>query len=179
MKSAPWEEAKRRAREIDPTWDSPERIAARDESREQMRAEQRGHQLADLRKQCGATQAQVAELMGVRRPGRRRSSTARLRPWIWFVTTSSRSEEPGMLLLTLVIGASKSLSSADALRDVESETRKAVRRRYSHREIGRIDRRVEGYSTPRAIVMTRMMEQLTRSEVPVNPLTGTIFESDG
>ncbi|WP_054814880.1 helix-turn-helix domain-containing protein [Nocardia arizonensis] len=65
MKGVSWEEAKRRAREIDPTWDSPERIAARDESREQMRAEQRGHQLAELRKQCGVTQAEVAELMGV------------------------------------------------------------------------------------------------------------------
>lgn len=43
MKGVPWEEAKRRAREIDPEWDSPERIAARKESRERMRAEQRGH----------------------------------------------------------------------------------------------------------------------------------------
>lgn len=65
MKGVPWEEAKRRAREIDPSWDSPERVAARDESRSLMRAEQRGHQLAELRKQCGVTQAEVAELMGV------------------------------------------------------------------------------------------------------------------
>ncbi|WP_280241403.1 helix-turn-helix transcriptional regulator [Nocardia abscessus] len=65
MKGVSWEESKRRAREIDPAWDSPDRVASRDESREQMRAEQRGHQLAELRKQCGATQAQVAELMGV------------------------------------------------------------------------------------------------------------------
>lgn len=45
MKSAPREEVKRRAREIEPTWDSPERVAARNESRERMRAEQHEHQL--------------------------------------------------------------------------------------------------------------------------------------
>jgi predicted XRE-type DNA-binding protein len=60
-----WEEAKRRAHEIDPTWDSSDRVAARDESRERMRAEQRGHQLAELRKQSGVTQNQIAELMEV------------------------------------------------------------------------------------------------------------------
>ncbi|MFD4429165.1 helix-turn-helix domain-containing protein [Nocardia sp. NPDC058497] len=65
MKGIPWEETKRRARELDPTWDSPERVASREESREQMRAEQRGNQLAELRNQCGVTQAEVARLMGV------------------------------------------------------------------------------------------------------------------
>ena len=48
MKGVSWVETRRRAREIDPTWDSPDRVAARDKSREQMRAEQRGHQLAAL-----------------------------------------------------------------------------------------------------------------------------------
>jgi DNA-binding XRE family transcriptional regulator len=65
MKAVRWEDTKRKIRELDPDWDSPERVAARERSREQMRAEQRGHQLAELRKHCGLTQAQLAELMGV------------------------------------------------------------------------------------------------------------------
>src|SRR6266516_1271799 len=50
MKAVRWEDTKRRIREIDPDWDSPERVAARDRSREELRAEQRGYQLAQLRK---------------------------------------------------------------------------------------------------------------------------------
>lgn len=65
MKAVRWEDTKRRIREIDPDWDSPERVAERERSREQMRAEQRGHQLAELRKQCGLTQAELAGLMGI------------------------------------------------------------------------------------------------------------------
>lgn len=65
MKAVRWEDTKRKIREIDPDWDSPERVAARERSREQMRAEQRGHQLAELRKQCGLTQAEVADMMGI------------------------------------------------------------------------------------------------------------------
>ena len=37
----------------------------REQSRAEMRAEQRGYQLAQLRKNAGLTQAQVAALMGV------------------------------------------------------------------------------------------------------------------
>ena len=65
MKAVRWEDTKRRIREIDPDWDSPERVAARERSREELRAEQRGYQLAQLRKSAGLTQAQVAETMGV------------------------------------------------------------------------------------------------------------------
>src|SRR5260370_42027989 len=65
MKAVRWEDAKRRIREINPDWDSPERVEARERSREEMRAEQRGYQLAQLRKNAGLTQAQVAALMGV------------------------------------------------------------------------------------------------------------------
>jgi DNA-binding XRE family transcriptional regulator len=65
MKAVRWEDTKRKIRELDPGWDCPERVAARERSREQMRAEQRGHQLAELRKHCGLTQAQLGELMGV------------------------------------------------------------------------------------------------------------------
>jgi predicted XRE-type DNA-binding protein len=65
MRAVRWEDTKRRIREIDPDWDSAERVAAREASREQMRAELRGYQLAQLRKSAGLTQAQVAAAMGV------------------------------------------------------------------------------------------------------------------
>ncbi|MGH3273646.1 MAG: helix-turn-helix domain-containing protein [Streptosporangiaceae bacterium] len=65
MKAVRWEDTKRRVREIHPDWDAPERVAAREHSREEMRAEQRGYQLAQLRKSAGLTQAQVATAMGV------------------------------------------------------------------------------------------------------------------
>jgi len=64
MKAVRWEDTKRRIREIHPDWDSPERIAARERSREELRAE-RGYQLAQLRKNAGLTQAQIAASMGV------------------------------------------------------------------------------------------------------------------
>ena len=65
MKAVRWEDTKRRVRELHPDWDSPERVAARERRREEMRAEQRGYQLAQLRKSAGLTQAQVAAAMGV------------------------------------------------------------------------------------------------------------------
>jgi len=46
MKAVRWEDTKRRIREISPDWDSPDRVAARERSREELRAEQRGYQLA-------------------------------------------------------------------------------------------------------------------------------------
>ena len=65
MKAVRWEDTKRRIREINPDWDSPERVEARERSREELRAEQRGYQLAQLRKNAGLTQAQVAAAMEV------------------------------------------------------------------------------------------------------------------
>jgi predicted XRE-type DNA-binding protein len=65
MKAIRWEDTKRRIREIDPDWDAPERVAARERSLEDLRAEQRGYQLAQLRKNADLTQAQVAAAMGV------------------------------------------------------------------------------------------------------------------
>ena len=56
---------KREIRELEPGWDSPDRVAERERSGAEMRAEQRGYQLAQLRKNAGLTQAQVAALMGV------------------------------------------------------------------------------------------------------------------
>ncbi len=65
MKAVRWEDTKREIRELEPSWDSPDRVAEREQSRAEMRAEQRGYQLAQLRKNAGLTQAQVAALMGV------------------------------------------------------------------------------------------------------------------
>ena len=65
MKAVRWEDTEREIRELEPGWDLPDRVAERERSRAEMRAEQRGYQLAQLRKNAGLTQAQVAALMGV------------------------------------------------------------------------------------------------------------------
>jgi predicted XRE-type DNA-binding protein len=65
MKAVRWEDTKREIRELEPGWDAPDRVVERERSRAEMRAEQRGYQLAHLRKNAGLTQAQVAVLMGV------------------------------------------------------------------------------------------------------------------
>ena len=65
MKAVRWEDTKRDIRELEPDWDSPGRVAERERSRAEMRAGQRGYQLAQLRKNAGLTQVQVAALMGV------------------------------------------------------------------------------------------------------------------
>jgi predicted XRE-type DNA-binding protein len=65
MKAVRWEDTKREIRELEPSWDAPDRVVERERSRAEMRAEQRGYQLAQLRKNAGLTQAQVAAMMGV------------------------------------------------------------------------------------------------------------------
>ena len=65
MKAVRWEETKRQVRELNPDWDTPERVAAREQGRAALRAEHRGHQLAQLRRNTGLTQVQVATAMGV------------------------------------------------------------------------------------------------------------------
>jgi DNA-binding XRE family transcriptional regulator len=64
-RAVPWRDVKARARSADPTWDSPERITRRAEIREQILAAVNGAQLADLRKQAGLTQAQLAAATGL------------------------------------------------------------------------------------------------------------------
>jgi hypothetical protein len=49
MKAVRWQDTKRQTRELDPGWDCADRVAARERSREELRAEQRGYQLAQLR----------------------------------------------------------------------------------------------------------------------------------
>jgi hypothetical protein len=45
VKAVRWDDTKRQVRELNPDWDTPERVASRERSRAEMRAEQRGHQL--------------------------------------------------------------------------------------------------------------------------------------
>ncbi|SDI44030.1 Helix-turn-helix domain-containing protein [Sinosporangium album] len=60
-----WSDTKAKIREIDPEWDSPERVAVRETDREQRRAELRGAQLAEMRKRLGISQKLLAERMSI------------------------------------------------------------------------------------------------------------------
>lgn len=60
-----WREVKARARAIDPTWDSRDRTTRRAQMRQEMLASVSGAQLADIRKQLGMTQTQLAEAAGL------------------------------------------------------------------------------------------------------------------
>ena len=60
-----WREVKAKARAADPSWDSPARVAHRADAREQLLAAVNGAQLADLRKQAGLTQSQLAAATGL------------------------------------------------------------------------------------------------------------------
>ena len=60
-----WRDVKAKARVIDPEWDSAERVERRGRMREQMLASVSGAQLAEIRKQLGLTQTQLAEAAGV------------------------------------------------------------------------------------------------------------------
>jgi DNA-binding transcriptional regulator YiaG len=56
-----WREVKAKARALDPDWDHPDRVAQRARMLEDMLASVSGAQLAEIRKQLGITQAQLAE----------------------------------------------------------------------------------------------------------------------
>jgi predicted transcriptional regulator len=60
-----WRDVKAMARAIDPEWDSHERLARRTQMRERMLASVSGAQLAEVRKQLGVTQAQLADATGL------------------------------------------------------------------------------------------------------------------
>ena len=60
-----WSDTQAKIREVDPDWDSPERVASREASREQLRAELRGAQLSEMRKRLGVSQKLLAERMGI------------------------------------------------------------------------------------------------------------------
>jgi len=60
-----WRDVKAKARAADPEWDSPDRVAQRAAMRQQMLASVSGAQLAEIRKQLGLTQVQLAEAAGL------------------------------------------------------------------------------------------------------------------
>ncbi len=64
-RAVPWREVKAKARKVDPTWDTPERVARRSRMRQEMLAEVSGTQLAELRRQAGLTQVQLADATGL------------------------------------------------------------------------------------------------------------------
>jgi len=63
--AANWRDVKAQARAVDPEWDSTERVARRGDMRQQMLASVSGAQLAEIRKQLGMTQTQLAEAAGL------------------------------------------------------------------------------------------------------------------
>jgi DNA-binding XRE family transcriptional regulator len=60
-----WRDVKAKARAADPTWDTEERVGRRARMREEMLASVSGAQLAEIRKQLGLTQTQLAETAGL------------------------------------------------------------------------------------------------------------------
>jgi len=63
--AANWRDVKAKARAIDPTWDSNDRVNRRQQMRAQMLAAVSGAQLAEIRQQLGLTQVQLAEATGL------------------------------------------------------------------------------------------------------------------
>lgn len=63
--AANWRDVKAKARAADPGWDNADRVARRNQMREQMLASVSGAQLAEIRKQLGMTQTQLAEAAGL------------------------------------------------------------------------------------------------------------------
>ncbi|ONH58170.1 transcriptional regulator [Frankia sp. CcI49] len=65
MSPSNWREVKSKARAADTTWDNAERVERRAEMRAQMLASVSGAQLAEIRRQLGVTQTQLAEATGL------------------------------------------------------------------------------------------------------------------
>jgi DNA-binding XRE family transcriptional regulator len=63
--STNWRDVKAKARAIDPEWDGAERVERRARMRQEMLASVSGAQLAEIRKQLGLTQTQLAEAAGL------------------------------------------------------------------------------------------------------------------
>lgn len=60
-----WRDVKAAARATDPTWGTEERTARRARMREEMLAAVSGAQLAEIRRQLGLTQTELAETAGL------------------------------------------------------------------------------------------------------------------
>lgn len=63
--SVSWQDVRAKARSADPDWDSPERVEGRRRIRDEMLASISGAKLADIRKQLGMTQVQLARATGL------------------------------------------------------------------------------------------------------------------
>jgi DNA-binding XRE family transcriptional regulator len=63
--SSNWRDVKAKARAVDPSWDTGERVARRRQMRDQMLASVSGAQLAEIRQHLGLTQVQLAEATGL------------------------------------------------------------------------------------------------------------------
>jgi DNA-binding XRE family transcriptional regulator len=63
--STNWRDVKAKARAADPEWDSAQRVERRAQMRREMLAAVSGAQLAEIRKQLGLTQTQLAEAAGL------------------------------------------------------------------------------------------------------------------
>ncbi len=63
--STNWRDVKAKARATDPEWDTAQRVERRAQTRREMLAAVSGAQLAEIRKQLGLTQAQLAEAAGL------------------------------------------------------------------------------------------------------------------
>jgi DNA-binding XRE family transcriptional regulator len=64
-KPTSWRDVKAKAQAADPAWDTPGRVARRSRMRQEMLASVSGAQLAEIRKQLGLTQTQLAEAAGL------------------------------------------------------------------------------------------------------------------
>ncbi|GIH09663.1 hypothetical protein Rhe02_77300 [Rhizocola hellebori] len=64
-KPSSWRDVKAQARTLDPSWDTQERTERRARMREEMLASISGAQLAEIRKQLGLTQVELAEAAGL------------------------------------------------------------------------------------------------------------------
>lgn len=64
-KTIAWRDVKAKAQAADASWDSPARVRRRAQAREEILAAVNGAHLADLRKQAGLTQAQLAIATGL------------------------------------------------------------------------------------------------------------------
>jgi len=60
-----WRDVKEELRTTDPGWDDPGRVERRQQTRSEMLAAVSGARLAEIRRQLGLTQAQLAEATGL------------------------------------------------------------------------------------------------------------------
>ena len=97
-----------RSGSLNPAGILPTGVAERERSRAEMRAEQRGYQLAQLRKNAGLTQAQVAAVMGVTQARVSQIEHGKITEVDAVAGTLRPSAAPSMSSLASVTGRSRS-----------------------------------------------------------------------